>query len=257
MIFIYLLVDPITDEIKYVGKTNEPLVRLRGHLVVRNTKKRKDAWIKSLKDKKLKPVVEIIDEVVDEEWEFWEQYYISLFRSWGFNLYNLTNGGEGVDIGHIPWNKGKTGVYSEEHLERMRNRKVSKETKEKIKAARAKQVISKEGYKKSSEKKKGKKPPYMEKLSPEEISKLRNSGNFKKGSTPWNVGKKGYSTSKKGTKVPEDKIKKRPVKQIDPITKNVIAEFPSVKEAKLKTGFTGISLVLTGRNKTAGGYIWE
>ena len=37
--------------------------------------------------------MEIIDEVPEEEWEFWEQYWISQFKCWGFNLTNLTLGG--------------------------------------------------------------------------------------------------------------------------------------------------------------------
>ena len=39
--------------------------------------------------------MEVIDEVNLEMWEFWEQYYISLFKSWGFNLVNSTDGGGG------------------------------------------------------------------------------------------------------------------------------------------------------------------
>jgi len=40
-------------------------------------------------------MLEIIDEVLTEEWRYWEEFYISLFKSWGFNLKNKNNGGGG------------------------------------------------------------------------------------------------------------------------------------------------------------------
>jgi hypothetical protein len=41
--------------------------------------------------------LEILDEIPFSEWEFWEMHYISLYKSWGFNLVNGTKGGEGAD----------------------------------------------------------------------------------------------------------------------------------------------------------------
>lgn len=41
------------------------------------------------------------------------------------------------------------------------------------------------------------------------------------------------------------------------MNKNLIKKFSSITEAKLETGIKGISNVLTGRAKTAGGYLWE
>ena len=40
-------------------------------------------------------IIEILDAIVTEEWLFWEKYYISLFKSWGFKLENKNNGGGG------------------------------------------------------------------------------------------------------------------------------------------------------------------
>lgn len=51
-------------------------------------------WIQSLKKQGLKPVLEVIDEV-QEDWEIMEQYWISQFKTWGFDLLNLTEGGDG------------------------------------------------------------------------------------------------------------------------------------------------------------------
>jgi hypothetical protein len=91
--FIYALQDPNTNEIRYVGKSNEPSRRLSEHLL-ENTNTYKVNWIKSLGE--VHPNLITLDEVPMSEWGFWESYYIDLFRSWGFRLVNLTNGGDGV-----------------------------------------------------------------------------------------------------------------------------------------------------------------
>jgi hypothetical protein len=59
-------------------------------------------------------MIEILEEVDVCEWRFWEAYYISLFRSWGFKLTNQNNGGGGLT----------TVTFSEE-----RNKKISVKTK--------------------------------------------------------------------------------------------------------------------------------
>jgi len=48
---------------------------------------------------------------------------------------------------HIPWNKGKTGVYSGQHLAAMKNRVVSTETREKISKANKGKVNPNKGRK--------------------------------------------------------------------------------------------------------------
>ena len=106
IIYIYTLDCPITKEPKYVGKSYDVNLRFtKGHLKDED-KSKKTNWIKSLKKQNLKPDVTIIDSVNKKEWKFWEKHYISLYRSWGFNLKNMTEGGDGVDKGTIPWNKG-------------------------------------------------------------------------------------------------------------------------------------------------------
>lgn len=139
-IFIYTLANPITKEVRYVGKTNNLKVRFWHHL---KTKKNthSSSWIKSLKNQGLKPEMEILEKCDLSNWEFLEKYWISQFKAWGFNLTNLTDGGEGMcgyshtdiakekmsyarkgkstiwSIGRIPWNKDR--VYSEEERKKM------------------------------------------------------------------------------------------------------------------------------------------
>ena len=93
--FIYSLSDPITGEIRYIGKANNPKKRILDHVRENKTsnKSHKISWIKSLIAKDLLPIVEIVDEVPKLDWEFWEQYWISQFKYWGFNLTNISPGG--------------------------------------------------------------------------------------------------------------------------------------------------------------------
>jgi hypothetical protein len=63
----------------YVGKTIDPFERLSEHK----------------REKHPDSVLEIIDEVSEEDYIFWESHYISLFKSWGFILENKNDGGGG------------------------------------------------------------------------------------------------------------------------------------------------------------------
>jgi len=104
---IYALVDPRTNEIRYIGQTKQNLNRrLTRHIIDANRKKtHKDCWIFNLKQKNVKPIIELIDEVNENDWSFWEQHYISLYKYWGFDLTNHTIGGEGKPS-YPAWNKG-------------------------------------------------------------------------------------------------------------------------------------------------------
>jgi len=95
-VFIYTLSDPITNDVRYIGKTNDVKFRFNDHIKKsKNNKTHKDKWISSLLNKGLKPLISIIDTVHEDGWEFWEIFYISLFKTWGFNLVNHTEGGDG------------------------------------------------------------------------------------------------------------------------------------------------------------------
>lgn len=117
MAYIYTLSD--STGIRYVGKTNNIKVRFKDHI---NTSKRvnrpnnyRSNWILSLINKGESPIIEVIDTVPDDEWIFWEIYWISQFKSWGFDLVNTTLGGE-----NPPSFAGKT--HSDEYKEIRRNK---------------------------------------------------------------------------------------------------------------------------------------
>lgn len=134
IIFIYALIDPITKHIRYVGKTNNIYRRYYQHIYDKS-KSHKASWIKSLNG--LYPEIMILD-IVYENWEFWEEYWISQTKSWGFDLTNLTLGG----IGH----KGfKKSLETRKILSiKSKNRIFSEETRKKISKAKTGLKFSKQ-----------------------------------------------------------------------------------------------------------------
>lgn len=139
MIKIYSLTDPITFQIRYIGKTKGELeFRLNSHLKEK-AKCHRFYWIQKLLKINQKPIIELIDVVPESEWQFWEKYWISQIKTWGFNLTNSTDGGDGLDgFKHSKEtieklrliNTGKK--HSEETKTKLKNRKVSKITRDAI-----------------------------------------------------------------------------------------------------------------------------
>lgn len=96
--YIYTLKSPIDGRIRYVGKTKRPKARKREHCYKCYLKRRnrKNNWVKSLLKRGVKPIFEILDYVNYDEIDFYEEYWISQFKCWGFDLVNSTNGGVGL-----------------------------------------------------------------------------------------------------------------------------------------------------------------
>lgn len=284
-IYIYLLIDPRNCFVKYVGQSLDAEKRYQSHISYfpkKNTKK--SSWIKSLKKKGLKPILEIIDEVSESEWQFWEQHYISLYKSWGFNLTNGDNGGRGRERGFVMpehivsahkakikelyaagWSPRKDKLHSEEAKEKMSKRKIgltpwnkgipmNKETKEKI-------AKSKEG-KVYSCKAKGK--TYTELYGEEKAdvlilaAKLRATGKSKllssKEKTRNTLLKLNRHCTEENKQIARERNSKT-ILQYD-LEDNFIQEFSNIK--KISQLFKGdISACLNGKQKTAGGFIWK
>jgi hypothetical protein len=110
----------------YVGKTLQDI---------------KDRFYTHGEKRKNSEIIEI-DCVDDDEWIFWERYYINLFKSWGFELENKNNGGGG---------RGPGWISSEE-----RNNKI------KLALKNHSQHYNDEVRKKISEGNKGKPKPFTE-----------------------------------------------------------------------------------------------
>jgi len=144
--YIYSLSDPFTGEIRYIGKANRLGSRLSTHITEakknRNSRK-KGKWTRSLLEKGVKPLIEIIDKVSVSEWQYWEVYWISQFKAWGFDLLNETEGGE---CG-IMTRKCIDAALASPNFKRGHKKgefKHTEETKKIIKEKRAKQVFTEE-----------------------------------------------------------------------------------------------------------------
>lgn len=124
-VFIYAHNCPITGRARYIGKSKAPRRRLKDHLLrARENTSHQANWIRSLSARGLRPVLEILDEVPETEWQFWEREWIRLYKSLGFDLTNSTDGGEGVDSGEKHPNFGKPMPEKQRGMRR-RNRRVN------------------------------------------------------------------------------------------------------------------------------------
>lgn len=93
---IYKLIDPETNEIRYIGRTIQTLPnRLKKHLKA-DDKSHRVNWIKSLSNKGLVPKIELICETTtfDDCCEL-ERFYINKYKKLGIKLVNMTDGGDG------------------------------------------------------------------------------------------------------------------------------------------------------------------
>lgn len=95
-VYIYKLVDPTTEEVRYIGKTNNKNLKIRfnGHMYQanKNNKLKLYCWIRKLKASGLEPKIELLETANSNNWEDRERYWISYFRDTG-NLTNISDGG--------------------------------------------------------------------------------------------------------------------------------------------------------------------
>ncbi len=110
-VFIYLLIDPRTNEPRYVGKTINTKQRLWDHCKEHGTT-HKNHWLSILRREGIKPIMEIVETIHDSndlDWQERERYWISHFFAIGAPLTNLDTGGiEGKC--HSEETKRKIGV---------------------------------------------------------------------------------------------------------------------------------------------------
>lgn len=99
-VFIYGLADPVTNEVRYVGKTVKKLsARLRGHIGDSKKRNHRNAnWIRSCIEDGQEPEIFEIDIVnVGDDWVEAEQFWIAMMRYLGCDLTNHAIGGQGTD----------------------------------------------------------------------------------------------------------------------------------------------------------------
>lgn len=115
---IYGLRDPDTKQIRYIGYSSNLQQRYSYHL---SDPKRthKGNWIRSLKQKGLKPELVVLEECNADNWAERERAWIAQAKAQGLPLTNATDGGEGAynpspetlarRAASLKGNKSKTG----------------------------------------------------------------------------------------------------------------------------------------------------
>jgi len=175
--FIYALRDPVSGEIRYIGKSTNPIKRLRTHIEQSHQKNtHKECWIIGLLNIGLKPDIEILEIVsAFSDWEAREKWWIAEGRDLGWRLTNTTDGGDGgaTTKGKSSWNAGKHGIFSEDAL-----RRISEANKGK-KSLETRQRMS-EACKRREK-------------TPGLIAAQQKASNARKGQAPWNKGKFGIT----------------------------------------------------------------
>ncbi len=114
-VFIYSLsTAEEPDKIRYIGKANNIEKRLIRHLqsYYLGEDTHKNRWLKLEIKKGYRPIINLLDEVPEPEWEFWEQFWISQFKTWGFKLTNGTIGGDGIKATKEVINKRSKTIFN-------------------------------------------------------------------------------------------------------------------------------------------------
>lgn len=228
--YIYTLEDPETNDIRYVGQTNNLQNRYRQHICLKGGRKiYSKAWIKSLSNRGLLPLLKVLDEGTVDNINELEIYWISQFKTWGFKLTNLTSGGEGTkEYRHTPEAKKKI-------VKALQKRKCSQ-----------KSIDALVKYNKS-----GRSLEHRRKLS--EAMKGKPPGN--KGKSPSIETRRLQSIAKKG----KPNFKKRaPILQYN-LDNAFIKEWRSATEAAEELHLTRANIVacLNGRRNRCGNFLWK
>lgn len=252
--YIYALIDPRDDQVRYIGKANNPKSRYINHFNSsrdKNTHKRN--WINNIRKDGYRPELLILDEVLISEWKFWECYYISLFKTFGFKLTNSTDGGDGSTFGNIgtfrkgliPHNKGipRSEVTKKKISESLTGGENPSCHKKVIQYDLNYEVIN--VYKSMTEASKG---------GIFSVSKISRCCRLRKGSHKNYIWRFGHDSISDGEIV---SVLEKPVIQLNKNGEE-LNEYVSIKEASKSTGIfeSNICACCKGRVKTSGGYIW-
>ena len=186
-----------------------------------------------------------LDYVDSNKWKFWEEFYIELFKCWGFNLKNKNSGGGGLSF------------HTEESLQKMRG-KCHPETSIKLKGKPRPDVSKRLKGKnlngitkqKISKNKKG----HVCYQDLKRIEKIVNSN--KQHYIPNSKRNQKISNKLKGRKI--NWLKTKPILQYD-LQKNFIKEWTSATEAGkyLNKPSSAISECCSNKRKSAYKYIWK
>lgn len=97
--YIYGLIDPRTNLVRYIGKSIHPENRLKGHLKIKIARNHKERWLLKLKSMNMIPNLIILEQTSEFLINQAEKFWIAKYRNEGFSLTNGTDGGDGGALG--------------------------------------------------------------------------------------------------------------------------------------------------------------
>lgn len=252
--FIYILKDPKTLDVVYVGKTKNTNKRYKDHCRKCKGKYRSflDKWKNNLISNGDKPLMDIIFECDSNEVDKWEKHFISEYRN-KFNILNMTDGGDGL----------------QNPSEEVR-RKIGLKSKGRIPTKETRDKLSKAHYN-------GGNPIICYNQNGEFVGEFINSRraseqlnlNYRNISKTLNGGEhfiKGYTFFYKDEDLLQEKLTKRISKTIKTgkrflrISKDgSVKTYTNILEASRDNccNFRNIWLCLNGKRKTCVGYNWK
>lgn len=235
------------SNIRYVGKTTNLNDRLKRHLsgyyLSENTYKAR--WLKKILKEGKTPIIEILDVVLESDWQFWEQYWIAQLKAWNFKLTNTTLGGDGLVLTQEIINK---------RSQKLIGRKLTKETVKKIGTTRKKNAEIRGYWTSEDTKEKIKNSLTGYKHTEETKNKL---SNIRQGS-----GNSFYNQHHTSATVEKLKsISRRKIVQQFTVAGEFLAEFMSIRDAEKNTNISrrhisGCCNQLP-HYTTAGGFVWK
>jgi group I intron endonuclease len=224
---IYSLNDPITGEVRYIGLTfNSLKQRLKSHCSEKS-KTHKCNWINNLREKGLKPIIELIEENISSYDDCCKReiFYIETYKNNGHNLTNSATGGN-------------------------KNKKMSLETCEKMSRSRIEYLKNNPESKYLSEETKLK-------ISESTINRFKDPNEKDK----LRISNKKYEDSKSEEQKLNDILVQERRKEVYQYDKNMnlICKYPSISNAaKMNNLFgTNISKCCNHKVKSSGGFIWR
>lgn len=265
-IFIYVLKDPETHHIRYVGQTNNIKRRLQAHISRARYRKYHSArWITSLLNRNLRPILEIVEECNRSNLTTREQFWIAHYRK-EYDLTNITNGGEGcvgyssrlgsrwTDKQRLNYSVSRKGIKVNHTTQGNYKRKLGITkyflgTKKPILQYTLDGIFIKE-YESCVD------AATILKLAPAGIRQCCYNRQQKCGDYMWKFKTQVIALNIK----PFEKININfiPILQLD-INGNILQEFKSIKDASEKLNIlrTSITNCLCNRSSTAGGFCWK
>lgn len=109
--YIYILIDPRDNEVRYVGKTTQPLKRLKSHIYECKNEKikhRRAKWIRKLIKENFIPVIKFVKICPLNDFEKYETEYIKLYQSDKLTNSDETGSGNSFRIKEVLDRQSKT-----------------------------------------------------------------------------------------------------------------------------------------------------